>query len=698
MKLLLFVAIFLVTPVVWAATLHVPGDYATIQSGIDAAGDGDTVLVANGIYLGDGNHDIDTQGKIITVKSENGAENCTIRCQGSEVSMHRAFIFQSLEDQGTIVDGFTISNGYQLDGGAVLITLSSPVIRNCIFSNNVAVNNGGAISSSGDPLITNCTFMGNTAANQGGAFNCTQGSPQITSCTFTENSADSGGAIYCDFLATPVIGGAEGAGNYFDDNFSPNGADLSSTQENSDINALYNTFSGMYFSDYYVAPQSSFNLANCTSEMTAITQDVYVSPTGDNTNDGLTETTPFKSIQFALSRVYGTETDPVVIHIADGTYSQLATNEKFPLPLVQSVSLYGESRDGTILNARNNSRILKGYYDANIGVRNLTFTGGSATIGGAASLTHSTATFLDCTFSSCTSVLDGGAIYLSLYANIDATNCVFSGNNSGGNGGAVFGRISSPEFNNCLFYDNTSDADGGASYFTSAAPYFTLCTFAQNTATGDGGAVCCELSNSLITMADSILFGNTATNGGEISLHTAADIAMEFCDVQGGQEGIDTSVGANVDWGNGMMDADPQFTTGSLGNFYLDTLSRIISPCIDAGSNTSEYYCFTTQNENICMNTLTTRTDNTPDSGTVDLGYHYPVPEPDCLHTGDANLSGGVSSGDAQFTFQIALGLVTPTYTENCAADCDNSGTVTSGDAQSIFRLALGMDSCVDPL
>ena len=37
-------------PVVAADTLHVPGDYPTIQGAIDAATDGDEVIVSQGIY------------------------------------------------------------------------------------------------------------------------------------------------------------------------------------------------------------------------------------------------------------------------------------------------------------------------------------------------------------------------------------------------------------------------------------------------------------------------------------------------------------------------------------------------------------------------------------------------------------------------------------------------------------------------
>jgi len=41
-----------------SAIVHVPDDHLTIQGAIDSAGDGDTILIADGTYTGTGNIDL----------------------------------------------------------------------------------------------------------------------------------------------------------------------------------------------------------------------------------------------------------------------------------------------------------------------------------------------------------------------------------------------------------------------------------------------------------------------------------------------------------------------------------------------------------------------------------------------------------------------------------------------------------------
>ncbi len=75
-----------------------------------------------------------------------------------------------------------------------------------------------------------------------------------------------------------------------------------------------------------------------------------------------------------------------------------------------------------------------------------------------------------------------------------------------------------------------------------------------------------------------------------------------------------------------------------------------------------------------------------------------PTPVPDCLNHGDVNFDGQITAADAQLAFLIALGQYSPTYEEECAADCNGDGIVTAADAQLIFLAALGSDACVDDL
>ena len=201
-----------------SATINVPTvDYPTIQAGIDDAVDGDTVLVADGTYKGDGNKNLDFKGKAITVISENGPENTIIDCENDG----RGFNFQSGEGQDSVVSGFTISNGRATVGGGIRIYDSSPTLANCIIKNcttypTTANYSGGGIycgaSSPSNPIypiIENSIIANNWAGEYGGGIYCYYSNATILNCTIFNNSTDnrawhSGGGIYSMF-SSPII-------------------------------------------------------------------------------------------------------------------------------------------------------------------------------------------------------------------------------------------------------------------------------------------------------------------------------------------------------------------------------------------------------------------------------------------------------------------------------------------------------------
>ena len=211
--LAIIVCIFAASTAVHATIINIPDDYSTIQEGIDASSNGDTVLVQSGDYIEnidfDGNNII--LGSLFLTTSDSSYILSTTIDGGSAGTVVK---FENGEDNSAVLTGFTITNGNANDGGGISCINSSPTIdHNFIKGNRVNSNaqgKGGAIyCSNSSAIIKNCTVSSNSSRGNtggvGGGLYLGNSDVVIFSSRFYGNSAQwSGGAIYMD-QSNPTI-------------------------------------------------------------------------------------------------------------------------------------------------------------------------------------------------------------------------------------------------------------------------------------------------------------------------------------------------------------------------------------------------------------------------------------------------------------------------------------------------------------
>ncbi|MDP8201440.1 MAG: choice-of-anchor Q domain-containing protein [Candidatus Tenebribacter burtonii] len=313
------------------------GDFFTIQEGINASVNGDTVLVYIGTYY----ENIDFIGKNITVASlflttnDDTYISQTIidgDANGSTVS------FVSGEDETTLLCGFNIQNGsgtfYSIGyyGGGVYCLDSSPIIRKCNIIDNVANAGGGIYVKYSHPVLKAVTIKYNHAF-------------------------DAGGGIYITHNSAIDFDTQELCNIYL--NYSGSGCEIRKTWVLMEpITVIVDTFTVLepdyYFissTDQYGVQQNDVTLIAQHAKLEPINADLYVSSDGSNSNSGMNSDEPLQSINYAYSSIVSDSLNPHTIYLADGVYSKSLNDQAYPLNLRGFVSLIGESMENTILDA-----------------------------------------------------------------------------------------------------------------------------------------------------------------------------------------------------------------------------------------------------------------------------------------------------------------------------------------------------------
>ena len=125
----------------WTVDDDGKADFDNIQAAVDAASDGDEIIVMPGNYTSTSLFVIDLQGKEVLLRSAEGPLTTILNGENKR----RVVSCTDGESSSTIIDGFTITNGSGTTGGGITVIESSPNIQNCIISENQTLQRGGGL-------------------------------------------------------------------------------------------------------------------------------------------------------------------------------------------------------------------------------------------------------------------------------------------------------------------------------------------------------------------------------------------------------------------------------------------------------------------------------------------------------------------------------------------------------------------------
>ena len=372
-----------------ATVINVPDDHSTIQAGINASVDGDTVLVAQGTYLENlilekeivlASHAIYDDLGTDWVSNENIQNTKIVGNQPSNSKKGSCIQVSYGQIQPNIL-GFTLQEGL---GTSMLLT-DCDIVR--------VERSGGAIMAyQAYPVITHNRFINNGMSSAGGGGNAVGAIANGGAVTlyddddveFDEDRDNSGqqSSMSRDIPETWDV-----QNNYFENNSSGNGENFYAHGYAGTIDVSGSVFENIDCEDITV---NEFVLHSVESEADYLTDGIsgacleenvfYVSADdGDDDNSG-TEEEPFRSIRHALTMVKGAEGNTTMINLAAGVYSKENNGEGFPIVLPDNVHLIGDESETTILDAdadqNNESGVMIIPECVNVKVANMTLRNG----------------------------------------------------------------------------------------------------------------------------------------------------------------------------------------------------------------------------------------------------------------------------------------------------------------------------------
>ena len=214
------------------------------------------------------------------------------------------------------------------------------------------------------------------------------------------------------------------------------------------------------------------------------------------------------------------------------------------------------------------------------------------------------------------------------------TNCVLEDNNAG-----LYGEYcSGVDVVNCIVQDNEQ---GGLYCINSEIDIFNSQLSSPDDEPVHGRSLSivnvynCLIMGNAMSYQESIMNLANCTIIGDVEMYEYAEAHLTNSIVWGGGLSYGASAYYTVTYcntetlypGEGNISSDPMFVAGPGGAYYLGQVASgqaSDSPCVDAGADDADVTCYQAGSDQFCMGDFITRTDEEFDTGTVDMGYHYP--------------------------------------------------------------------------
>jgi len=293
------------------------------------------------------------------------------------------------------------------------------------------------------------------------------------------------------------------------------------------------------------------------------------------------------------------------IHLGEGTYSNEANEETFPIIIPGFIALEGVNESLVVLNASANKTVIKLVNNPSVTISGITISGGSGENGGGMYCINSNVNINKTFITGNSADGYGGGIY-SVSSKLWLKDSNVSGNN-GNYGGGIYTEYSEQLIENSFILENIAYEGAGIYSTNHSNVQLKSVLMSGNTAVDMGGAIYCVGSD--LTITNATVTDNKGSSGGAIfgtgcntitminsifwndlpqeiyykplvNLAGPKIITVRWTDVEGGPQAMVTNSWVTVNWLEGAIDVDPDFT-GSGEHPYSLTWS---SPCKDAGT------------------------------------------------------------------------------------------------------------------